>query len=201
MRWPGKVKSKPSNDSEKDTNDDNSKDAIDVWNNTDLAPTQLASVKAQADTTASNPNPAGILSVYRYATPWELALMALSATCSTASGATVPIMLIVFGQLVGNISELGAAEAGSQTGGGDVFGGDLTGNVLIMVYIAAAEFVLSFVSTAGWQYTGRRITRKVREQYFSTLLRQNVGFSDTFGKRDRNTWGGFSYLLGILANF
>ncbi|GAB7365491.1 hypothetical protein MBLNU230_g6564t1 [Neophaeotheca triangularis] len=179
MRW-GK---KPKPDPGKETPNEEPQDAtadLDVWNNTGLSPTQLASVKAQADTTLENPNPAGILSVYRYATPAEFALMALSAVCSIASGATVPLMLVVFGNLVGNISQVGDPAAGSQTGG--IFGGgDRSNLVLILVYIAVAEFVLSFVSTVGWQHTGRRVTRKVREQYFSTLLRQNVGFFDSFG--------------------
>lgn len=107
-------------------------------------------------------------------------IVAGSAICSIGSGIPIPLMLVIFGQLVGNVAEQSSVTAGSQTS--TLLGGNnRTNQVLYMVYLGIAEFALTFLSTAGWQYTGRRIARKVRERYFEALLRQNVGFFDTFG--------------------
>lgn len=121
MRW----RKKPVddvNDASKGAVVDGGTESADVWANSGLTESQLALVKAQADTTSEDVSPSGLLSVYRYATPGEFVMMAVSTACSLASGAIIPVMLIIFGQLVGNVSSVGtngSDGAGSLLGGGD----------------------------------------------------------------------------------
>ncbi|TKA23095.1 hypothetical protein B0A50_07412 [Salinomyces thailandicus] len=120
---------------------------------------------------------ATMFSAYRYASAPELALIAVSAICSIASGVVMPLMIIVFGQLVGDLTTNSAANLGSAVSGNSAS----TQNILYFVYLAIGSFVLEWIATTGWQHTGRRIARKVREQYLYALFKQNIGFFDNFG--------------------
>jgi ATP-binding cassette subfamily B (MDR/TAP) protein 1 len=118
---------------------------------------------------------ANIFAVYRYASSKELALIALAAVCSLGAGAISPLMIIVFGRSVGNLTS--TVNIGSGVGGNVAS----QTNILYFIYLAIASFVLETIATAGWQQSGRRIARKVREEYLRALLKQNMGFYDSFG--------------------
>ena len=154
----------------------------DKFNALDLTDSQRQIVKVQAFTDDDTAKPQGLLAIYRYATRLELFIVAVSIVSSIGSGIPIPLMIVIFGQFFGNISSEGvsAGSAASQTSG-FIPGGNRTDLILYLIYLAIAELVLTFIATAGWQHTGRRLARKVRERYLAVLLRQNVGFFDTFG--------------------
>lgn len=136
-----------------------------------------AQIKILKDQTSSPPSKANIFSAYRYASSAEFALIALSTICSIASGVIMPLMIIVFGQLVGDLSSNSVQNLGEAVGGNSAS----NERILYLVYLAIASFFLEWIATAGWQHTGRRIGRKVREEYLRSILRQNIGFFDNFG--------------------
>jgi ATP-binding cassette subfamily B (MDR/TAP) protein 1 len=84
-------------------------------------------------------------------------------------------MIVVFGQLVRDLS--------SEVAAGAAVSSNVASNrrILYLVYLAIASFGLEWISTAGWQQSGRRIARRTREEYLRALLRQNIGFFDSFG--------------------
>jgi ATP-binding cassette subfamily B (MDR/TAP) protein 1 len=122
-----------------------------------------------------NDSKATIFAVYRYAGALDLAMIAVSAICSIAAGVIAPLMILIFGQLAGDLS-------GDVAAGGSI-GGNIASNqrILYLVYLAIASFGLEWIATAGWQQSGRRIARRTREEYLRALLRQNIGFFDSFG--------------------
>lgn len=141
----------------------------------DLSEAQTKTLKDQ--TGYSNDAKATIFAAYRYASASEFAMIAVSAVCSLAAGVIYPLMIIVFGQLVGDLSNTSSASLGEAVGGNSAS----NKRILYLVYLAIASFGLEWIATAGWQQTGRRIARKVREEYLRALLKQNIGFFDSFG--------------------
>ena len=125
----------------------------------------------------TNDAKATIFAVYRYASALEFAMIAVSTVCSIAAGIIAPLMIIVFGQLVGDLSNNSAASIGQAVGGNSAS----NKRILYLVYLAIASFFLEWIATVGWQQTGRRIARKVREEYLRALMKQNIGFFDSFG--------------------
>lgn len=184
QRWrqkqSGSKSESPDHKDEKSSDSENDKEKFNI---PDLSEQQIDIVKAQAYTEDENAKTQGLLAVYRYASRLELFIAVVSVICSIGSGLPIPIMIIVFGQLIGNISSEGAGGGSveSQTGSSFIPGGNRTDLLLYLVYLAIAELVLTFLATSGWQHLGRRLARKVRERYLEALLRQNVGFFDTFG--------------------
>ena len=51
-------------------------------------------------------------------------------------------------------------------------------------YVVAAALVTWFVSTAGFNYTGARITRTIKMRYFAAVLKQNMAVFDDKGTGD-----------------
>ena len=128
-----------------------------------------------------NDTKATIFAVYRYAGALEFAMIAVSAACSLAAGVIAPLMIVVFGQLVGDLSSVLSGDSTAELGA--AVGGNSASNqrILYLVYLAIASFGLEWIATAGWQQSGRRIARRTREEYLRALLRQNIGFFDSFG--------------------
>ena len=186
---PHRWRRQPESPAEKQPSDDSSsnekKPAADAtddpFSNSNFTDAQKDILKAQAYTEDKDAKSEGLLAIYRYANRTEMLIILISTVCSIGSGLPVPLMIIVFGQLVGNISSTGINAGAGASQGGSIIPGDRTNMILYLVYLAIAEFFLTLIATAGWQYIGRRMARKVREHYLRALLRQNVGFFDTFG--------------------
>lgn len=124
----------------------------------------------------------GIKAVYRFASRNDFIIIAISAICSIAGGAALPLMTVVFGQLAGEFQGffLGTTSPSSFTH-------TLDHMVLYFVYLAIAEFVTIYISTVGWIYTGEHISGRIREQYLAACLRQNMGFFDKLGAGEITT--------------
>ncbi|KAG6006137.1 hypothetical protein E4U21_007373 [Claviceps maximensis] len=126
----------------------------------------------------------GVAVLYRYASRNDLIIIAVSVVCAVASGAALPLMTIVFGNLQGTFQDY--FFAGSKMTY-DAFVDELTKYVLYFIYLAIGEFIVTYVCTVGFIYTGEHISAKIREQYLSSCMRQNIGFFDKMGAGEVTT--------------
>ncbi|KAK5953832.1 GTPase-activating protein [Knufia fluminis] len=119
--------------------------------------------------------------LFRYATTWDKVFLVIAAICAIGGGAALPLMTVVFGNLSGSFSGYFQGTLNQD------FSSILNGYVLYFVYLAIAEFVLIYVSTVLFIYTGEHITSKVRDRYLKAILRQNIGFFDKLGAGEVTT--------------
>lgn len=124
----------------------------------------------------------GVATLYRYASRNDLIIMVVSAICAIASGAAMPLMTVIFGNLQGTFQ--GYFEGTIPY---DDFTGELAQLVLYFVYLAIGEFVTTYVSTVGFIYTGEHISAKIREHYLESCMKQNIGFFDKLGAGEVTT--------------
>lgn len=120
--------------------------------------------------------------LYRYATTWDLVIVAVSVVSAIAAGAVLPLMTVVFGNITGNLS---GASLGSYST--SAFTDKLTTNVLYFVYLAIGEFFTVYIANVGFMYTGEHVTQKIREHYLRAILRQNIAFFDKLGAGEVTT--------------
>lgn len=126
----------------------------------------------------------GLATLYRYSSRNDLIILFVAAVCAIASGAALPLMTVVFGNLQGTFQDY------FTPGGGltyDEFVDELGSLVLYFVYLAIGEFVTSYVATVGFIYTGEHISAKIREHYLASCMKQNIGFFDKLGAGEVTT--------------
>lgn len=118
---------------------------------------------------------ASILMIYRHSSCKDLVIIAISAFCAIVAGAALPLMTVIFGNLQ-NVFQNHLYGDGTETY--EQFIDKLGSFVLYYVYLAIGEFIVTYVCTVGFIYTGEHITAKIRARYFESCTRQNIGFFD-----------------------
>ncbi|KAL8952455.1 MAG: hypothetical protein Q9222_001646 [Ikaeria aurantiellina] len=120
--------------------------------------------------------------LYRYATRNDILIVVISAIAAIGGGAVMPLMTIIFGQLTGTFQNYFQGATSHSD-----FTSELGKFTLYFVYLAIGEFVLIYICTLGFIYTGEHITQKIREQYLAAILRQNIAFFDKLGAGEITT--------------
>jgi len=148
---------------------------------------------------------ATLLSVFKYAS-WKEALLMVIGTfmaigsgillcCSLLiSGAALPLMTVVFGNLTNVFGGFGAPGASTVQGipTVDEFNSEVSHFALQFVYIGIGILAAAFIGTLFWTLSGERISRRIRgyciqrqkliiSLYLQAVLRQNVAFFDRLG--------------------
>jgi ATP-binding cassette subfamily B (MDR/TAP) protein 1 len=124
----------------------------------------------------------GIATLYRYASRNDLLIMAVSALCAIASGAALPLMTVIFGNLQGTFQGYFLGQSTYND-----FTHEMAHLVLYFVYLAIGEFVVTYIATVGFIYTGEHVSAKIREHYLESCMRQNIGFFDKLGAGEVTT--------------
>ncbi|KAI9749986.1 MAG: GTPase-activating protein [Chaenotheca gracillima] len=122
------------------------------------------------------------LTLYRYATMWDIIILVVSALCAIGGGAVMPLMTVIFGQLTGEFQGFFQGTTSPSA-----FSSSLSHFTLYFVYLGIGEYITIYISTVGFIYTGDRIAAKIREQYLAAILRQNIAFFDKLGAGEITT--------------
>ncbi|KAJ4268550.1 hypothetical protein NW762_002614 [Fusarium torreyae] len=125
----------------------------------------------------------GIAVLYRYASRNDILIIIVSSICAIAGGAALPLMTVVFGNLQGVFQDYFV----NRTLSSGAFNDKLVSFVLYFVYLGIGEFVVVYISTCGFIYSGEHISAKIREHYLESCLRQNIGFFDRLGAGEVTT--------------
>lgn len=97
---------------------------------------------------------------------------------------------VVFGALTTAFTDFSRAVAEAEAGlvspeqvaaSRDDLYAEVNRDVLYLVAIGCGMFICTFLYTGTWIFTGEVITRRVRENYLRSVLRQNVALHDAMG--------------------
>ncbi|KAH8517134.1 hypothetical protein Peur_048355 [Populus x canadensis] len=109
------------------------------------------------------------IKLFSFADSKDIFLMILGTVGAIGNGASMPIMSILFGDLINSF--------GKNQNNKDVV--DLVSKVsLKFVYLGVGSAVGSFLQVACWMVTGERQAARIRATYLKTILRQDVAFFD-----------------------
>ena len=109
------------------------------------------------------------------ATSFDYFLLAVGILAAIAAGVPFPLLGILFGQLV---DDLNSAACSTSQDKKSSLQSHVEPKVILMVYIAIANFVAMYIHTGCWSLVGERLVRRLRERYFCSLLRQEVSYFD-----------------------
>jgi ATP-binding cassette subfamily B (MDR/TAP) protein 1 len=106
----------------------------------------------------------------------DLGTLLLGTICSIASGVPFPLIGILFGQL---LDDFNAATCNTpDTTSRSDYQSDINSKILVIVYLAIAQFVLIYAHLSCWTLTGARLAQRLREKYLENLLRQEPSYFD-----------------------
>ncbi|GAA6011881.1 hypothetical protein JCM10207_003417 [Rhodosporidiobolus poonsookiae] len=130
-------------------------------------------------------------SLFRFHTRTELLINAIGLIAAIVAGVANPLMALVFGNLTQVFTDYTTALNNAQAdpvGGAQALRdarGDLYGKIneqaLLLLYIGIGMFFTTAISMATWSYTSSVVTRRIRERYLQSILRQNVAFHEVTG--------------------
>ncbi|XP_029124115.1 ABC transporter B family member 11 isoform X2 [Elaeis guineensis] len=107
--------------------------------------------------------------LFTFADSTDISLMILGTVGGVANGLALPLMTILFGDLIQSF--------GGASGIHDVVH-RVSKVALKFVYLAIGSGVASFFQVACWMATGERQAARIRNLYLKTILRQEIGFFD-----------------------
>ncbi|KAJ5309896.1 Crotonase core [Penicillium atrosanguineum] len=98
---------------------------------------------------------------------------------SIASGVPFPIIAIIFGQLINNFNAVSCNESDGDSSSSDAsYQGSINHEILLIFYLAIAQFVLFYIHLTCWTMFGARLSQRLRERYLTNLLRQEPSHFD-----------------------
>lgn len=123
--------------------------------------------------------------IFTYCEPIDWVFLSIGALASLGGGATIPLMNIVFGQVVGDfsVSEMDVTSSGAVSV--DQMGElakkltDATNrNTLYIIYLFIAKLFLIYISMYSFRRVGTRLSAKMRLLYLRALFNQSVSQLD-----------------------
>jgi ATP-binding cassette subfamily B (MDR/TAP) protein 1 len=145
------------------------KDAVEM---TAVKPMDNATDKKKKEPSAPTQN-AAFFDLFYFADKLDAFLIILGIICSIAQGVTLPLLSVVFGQL---IDTFGKYEYGAISQ--SKFEDEIRLNVLYFVGIGVGSFTVSYLLVSTFQASSERQCKRARESYFAAILRQDISWFD-----------------------
>ncbi|KAF4450459.1 hypothetical protein F53441_6458 [Fusarium austroafricanum] len=122
------------------------------------------------------PKVADYLRVFSYATKWDFLIYAIASVASIGAGITMPLMNIIFGQLVNQFTDyFKDASSISQ----DDFKAILNKQALYMMGLFLARWGLNTINKYCFRMIGIRLSSAVRLHYLQSLFSQSIHVIDS----------------------
>ncbi|KAJ1573605.1 hypothetical protein NDA11_007749 [Ustilago hordei] len=117
-------------------------------------------------------------SLYSVCDRTDMILLIIGTIAAIGSGVPLPLIGILFGQLIDGFNSAGCGTGGQPTNT-TAFLSSVNDKVSKIAIIAAVNFLLIWTYTTCWSNVGERIVRKMRKRYLRSVLRQDMTFFDT----------------------
>ncbi|KAG8819207.1 GTPase-activating protein [Serendipita sp. 399] len=140
-----------------------------------------------------SPPPVSLFQLYRFSTKTQIACNLIGLVFAIASGATQPLMTLLFGNLTVAFVDFGRAaslaygpnptpeQMAELARAGDHFRKIAAKDALYLVLIGVGMFVTTYLYMVIWIRTSEVTAKRIRERYLRSVLRQDIAFFDTLG--------------------
>uniref|UniRef100_A0A8C0RD44 P-type phospholipid transporter n=1 Tax=Canis lupus familiaris TaxID=9615 RepID=A0A8C0RD44_CANLF len=135
----------------------------------------------------------GSLTLFRYSDWQDKLLMSLGTIMAIAHGSGLPLMMIVFGQMTdkfvdtaGNFS-FPVNFSLSMLNPGRILEEEMTRYAYYYSGLGAGVLVAAYIQVSFWTLAAGRQIRKIRQEFFHAILRQEIGWFDVNDTTELNT--------------
>ncbi|OXB84706.1 UNVERIFIED_CONTAM: hypothetical protein H355_001183 [Colinus virginianus] len=134
------------------------------------------------------------LALFRYSNCTDKLLMIFGSLLAMAHGSSLPIAMIIFGDMTDSfVTSVDTNFTGNLSGlnsSADYLNKlekDMTRYAYYYCAIAAAVLVAAYVQTSFWTLAAGRQVKKIRENFFHAIMRQEIGWFDVNDAGELNT--------------
>ncbi|KAI9283354.1 P-loop containing nucleoside triphosphate hydrolase protein [Sporodiniella umbellata] len=120
-----------------------------------------------------------IVQLFQFSTASEKFLIFAAVIFSIATGVIQPCSILIYGRYISNLTQ-----SLSNT---DQLLRATAPVIHIMAYMGTAVLVSAYLSNCLWVLTGESQTRRIRSLYLHSVLRQDMGWFDSFSDGSLNT--------------
>jgi ATP-binding cassette subfamily B (MDR/TAP) protein 1 len=113
--------------------------------------------------------------ILSYGTALDKLFMGLAVLCAGGAGVALPLMNIIFGNLVTDFNSYFVPGSGTTEA---QFKASVSKNSLLFVYLWIGKFVLAYISMFCFRMTGIRVSAALRLAYLRALFHQPVPMLD-----------------------
>ncbi|KAF5964528.1 multidrug resistance 1 2 [Fusarium coicis] len=106
-------------------------------------------------------------------TKLDVFLIAAGTFFAIASGIPLPLLGIVFGELINDLNTATCTDAASASNN---VTDSVRQKVLYVIYITIANFCFIYIHCSCWSYASERIARRYRRRYFQSIVRQDTAY-------------------------
>ncbi|KAJ3063036.1 Multidrug resistance protein 1 [Podochytrium sp. JEL0797] len=110
--------------------------------------------------------------LFRYAEKFDYMLMGVGALCACVTGLSQPVMALVFGDIMNSLVTY------PFTFDKEGLESDVRTGVIYLTLIGVATAVCAWTQMGLWIWAGERQAKKIREEYLSAVLSQDMAFFD-----------------------
>ncbi|KXN91894.1 Leptomycin B resistance protein pmd1 [Leucoagaricus sp. SymC.cos] len=134
--------------------------------------------------------PVSFLSLFRFSTSFDVFLNLIGVVAAAGAGAAQPVLALLFGGLANQFINFATTVAlfhDGQASEDDLhiaarsFRSEANRNALYFVYAGIGVLVCTWVYMYAWTYTSEVNSKRIREAYLKTTLRQDVEYFDDVG--------------------
>ncbi|EHH52281.1 P-glycoprotein ABCB5 [Macaca fascicularis] len=134
----------------------------------------------------------GSIEIFRFADGLDIILMILGILASLVNGACLPLMSLVLGEMSDNLIsgclvQTNTTNYQNCTQSQEKLNEDMTVLTLYYVGIGVAALIFGYIQICFWIITAARQTKRIRKQFFHSVLAQDVGWFDSRDIGELNT--------------
>ncbi|XP_054241150.1 ATP-dependent translocase ABCB1 isoform X2 [Indicator indicator] len=143
---------------------------------------------------AEKANMVSPLKMFRYSSWSDRLLMLLGTLLAVAHGSSLPITMIIFGDMTDSFVGTGNASVTEDTIPPNVteeilnkLEEDMTRYAYYYCGIAAGVLLAAYIQTSFWTLAAGRQIKKIREKFFHAIMKQEIGWFDVNDVGELNT--------------
>ncbi|KAI1389238.1 P-loop containing nucleoside triphosphate hydrolase protein [Hypoxylon trugodes] len=139
-------------------------------------PTKNQTTETETKPPQRTPAISDYLRIFTYATKWDFCVYAIAAVASIGAGVAMPLMNIIFGQLVGQFTNYFKDATTISRGEFDQI---LSRQSLYIMGLFLARWGLTSINKFCFRMIGIRMSSAIRRHYLQSLLAQSIHAIDT----------------------
>ncbi|XP_077613736.1 ATP-binding cassette sub-family B member 5 [Crocuta crocuta] len=134
----------------------------------------------------------GPIEIFRFADGLDITLMILGLLASLVNGACLPVMSLILGEMSDNLIsgclvKINTTNYRNCTQSQEKLNEDITMLTLYYIGIGVTALVFGYMQISFWVMTAARQTKRIRKQFFHSVLAQDISWFDGCNIGELNT--------------